>query len=299
MKKYITCTLITVIILTLGCCEIFAFPVVDVGTHSLLSAQTTNDIVEGIDRAQEALRAYSQSIKLYENAIDRFNKLQDIYKNDIERNSLINTIKDFKGDPQELIGILANTKRTVRRYDYYSNRYYQNPEDIVTDQNLWKNFERAYGHVDNVTYRFTGDNTKQHYENLQELATSYYDYDTLIKENIAKKQTLQKELERLQDCYDNADTENKRLAYAKGMDVVKQSLNQIQDQEENSYRNLQVLMNREKIYSSVRNYLDDNNYAYQETKNRENSKYLTNEEAYNSLREQEDKALARNDLNLW
>ena len=274
-------------------------PVLDGGAHSLIVAQTTNDIIEGIDRAQEAVKAFSQSIKLYQNAMDRYNKLQDLYKNNIEQNRLIDTIKNYKGDPNKLVGILGRTKRAVRKYGYYGNRYYQNPEAIVTDQRLWKSFEKAYGKVDNVTYRFTGNSTEQHYENLQELATGYYEYNNLIEENIKKKQSLQKELERLQDEYDKADTENKRFAYAKGMDFVRESLHQLEDQEGNSYRNLQALMNREKIYNSVRNYIEDNNYEYQEGQNRDTSEYMTNSDAYDTLREQEDKALARNNINLW
>jgi len=164
----------------------FVVPVLDGVTHSLISAQTTNDIIVGIDRAQEAVRAFNQSIKLYQNAMDRFNKLQDLYKNNIEQNRLIDTIRGYKGDPQKLVGILGRTKKAVRKYGYYSNRYYQNPEAIVTDQKLWNNFENTYGKVDNVTYRFTGNSAEQHYENLQELATGYYEYNDLIKENIKK-----------------------------------------------------------------------------------------------------------------
>ena len=300
MKKYFITTAITVSALSVTInLHAFVVPVIDAGSQSLITAQTTNDIIAGIDRAQDAVRAFNQSIKLYQNAMDRFNKLQDLYKNNIEQNRLIDTIRGYKGDPQKLVGILGRTKKAVRKYGYYSNRYYQNPEAIVTDQKLWNNFENTYGKVDNVTYRFTGNSAEQHYENLQELATGYYEYNNLIKENINKKQALQKELERLQDEYDKAETENKRFAYAKGMDVVRGSLLQLQDQEENSYRNLQVLMNREKIYSSVRNYLEDNNYEYQETQNKDNSKYMTNDEAYDSLREQEERALARNNINLW
>ena len=58
-------------------------------------------------------------------------------------------------------------------------------------------------------------------------------------------------------------------------------------------------MNREKIYNSVRNYLENSNYEYQETQNRDTSKYMSNNDAYNSLREQEKRALARNNINLW
>lgn len=296
---------ISIILSTLSICTLCSYslkamiPVVDAGTQSLITAQTTNDIMAGIDRAQEALRAYSQSIKLYESAIDRFNKLQDLYKNNIEQNRLIDTIKGYKGDPRELIGMLSKTKRAVRKYSYYGNRYYQNPEDIVTDQKEWKRFESAYGKVDDLTYRFTGDNAKQHYENLQEMTTAYYEYNNLIKENIKKKQELHKELERLQDEYDKADTENKRFACSQGISVVKQALKDLQDQEDVAYKNLQALIDREKIFGKVRQYLEDNNYAYQEKQNRETSEYMTNEDAYESIREAEDQALARNNINLW
>ena len=72
MKKNMIRIGLTGLTLLLSIKAFAIIPVTDAGAQSLITAQTTNDIIAGIDRAQEAVRAFNQGIKLYQNAMNRF-----------------------------------------------------------------------------------------------------------------------------------------------------------------------------------------------------------------------------------
>jgi len=257
MMKMLSLIFIFIFCLSFNSFALFTF-VSDVESHG-------NQISQGILRAGEAMRALEQTIRLYEKSVQQYQKLQEMSVNDLTRNGYLNSLRNFKGDPASIRGVLGKTRSlleksvpyesTSRHPDKYGSKdtSYQAPDDIVVVQEAVDKMGKVLGTVDRTTHLMKTPTPTKIYDYYDKLKTSYMEYNDLIGKNVSLKQELASQMDEVVKKIDNATTESENEKYQAEYDILNRRVSLLQDEESVSWRNLQALEAQRKIYENEKN----------------------------------------------
>jgi hypothetical protein len=266
------------------CCSI-AFVVFDPGTHSHIMGLETTTIVQGIQRSVEAIQALEESIRIYENGVKQFNQLQDMYEKDILRTDYLNSLRNFKGDPASIKGVLKDTRWIFEKFELYDEESYQSPDEIVATQEAVDNMGEILDTVDRTTHLMKNPNPNRIYEFYDTLKQSYSDYNKLVKENRILKQELINQMDTVLEKIDNAGTEIEIGKYKTEYDILDRRLATLQDMENIAYKNLEALEKQQEIYETEKITAATNRAAFVQQEYWKEAKSVTQDEVVKHLNE--------------
>jgi hypothetical protein len=264
------------------CCS-FAFVVFDPGTHSHIMALETTTLVQGIQRSVEAIQALEESIRIYENGVKQFNQLQDMYEKDILRTDYLNSLRNFKGDPASIKGVLKDTRRIFEKFELYDEEKYQSPDEIVVTQEAVDNMGEVLDTVDETTHLMKNPNSNRIYDYYKKMMSSYMKYNEMVEENRILKQELIKQMDMVLVKIDNAETEIENEKYKTEYEILDHRLVTLQDMENISYRNLEVLEKQQEIYEKAKDTAAANRADFVQKEYWEKAKCITQDELVKHL----------------